>query len=239
MGEGAEEKSGQPVVAMCALAVMATVNEVVIPEFERAGSNAKIIWDPTVALMNRIKAGQHADAILAIDWALDELAAKGRIIAESRRPIAQVFVGVGVRSGAAKPDISTAASLRRTLLEVPSLVYSEAGASGIIFEKLLDRLDIRAAIETKATIIPAGFTGELVASGDVALAIQQVSELMVVDGVDLVGPMPPELDATTDFSAAVFTDATDPAAAEEFVKLLVTPEARQSYEQTGMAPLFS
>ena len=239
MDEVELEKSGRPVVAMCALAVMATVNEVVIPDFEQAGSRVEIIWDPTVALMKRIVAGQHADTILAIDWALDELAADGRIILESRRSIAQALVGVGVRAGAHKPDISNEASLRRTLLEVRSLVYSEAGASGIYFEKLIDRLDIRAAIKAKATIIPVGLTGELVARGDVELAIQQVSELLVVDGVDLVGPMPPGLDATTNFSAAVFSDATDPAEAEVFLKLMVTPAACQSYKKAGMAPLFT
>jgi molybdate transport system substrate-binding protein len=233
------ESNSRPVVVMSALAIMAAVNETVLPSFNKSGSLATIVWDPTVALMKRIEAGERADCIVAIDWALGELASKGMIALASRQPIAQASFGIAVAVGAPKPDISTAERLRQTLLDVPSLVYSRAGASGIYFEKLIDRLGIGDAVRAKSTVIPAGLTGERVASGEVVLAIQQISELMVVDGVDLVGPMPAEVQESTDFSAAVFVDAADPAGAGRFIEALTTPEARLAFERTGLVPTFA
>lgn len=227
-----------PVRIMSALAVIATVNDKVLPAFAREGWHAEMIWDPTAALMQRIAAGETADAILAIDWALDELAARQAIDTATRRPIAQVTVGVAVRAGAPKPDISSVEALKQTLLAVPSLVYSRAGASGIYFEKLIDRLGIGEAIRAKALVIPRGLTGERLAAGEVELAIQQVSELMVVAGIDLVGPLPREANATTNFSAAVFADTPNRIGASQFISALVTAEARADYIRTGLVPLF-
>ncbi len=228
----------RPVRIMSALAVIATVNDKVLPAFEREGWSAELIWDPTTALMKRIEAGETADAIVAIDWALDELAQRGAIDTTTRRPIAQVSVGVAVRAGAPRPDISSVAALKQTLLEVPSLVYSQAGASGIYFEKLIDRLDIGDAVRAKALVIPRGLTGERLAAGEVELAIQQVSELMVVEGIDLVGPLPAEANATTSFSAAVFADTASRIGASQFIAALTGAEARADYIRTGLVPLF-
>lgn len=229
----------RPVTVMSALVIRAMVDDMILPQFRKDGSEATLIWDPTVALMKRIEGGERADAIVAIDWALDELAAKGMLDTASRRPIAQATVGVAVLAGAPKPDISTAERLRQTLLDTPSLVYSRAGASGIYFEKLIDRLGIGEQVRAKATVIPVGLTGEKVANGEVVLAIQQVSELLAVKGIDLVGPLPDSVQATTDFSAAIFADADDPDGAERFIKVLLTPEARQAYIRIGLAPLFA
>lgn len=231
--------NAQPVSVMSALVIRAIVDDTILPAFRAGGGDARLIWDPTVALMKRIEAGERADAIIAIDYALDDLAAKGLIDPSTRRPVAQASVGVAVRAGAPKPDISTTEKLRQTLLDTPSLVYSRAGASGIYFEKLIDRLGIGEAIRAKATVIPAGLTGEKAASGEVAMAIQQVSELLAVPGVDLVGPFPAEVQATTDFSAALFTGSAHPEAARRFVDVLLTPPARKAYERVGLKPLFA
>lgn len=228
----------QPVRIMSALAVMATINELVLPAVERDGAKVEMIWDPTVALMKRIKDGETADGIVAIDWALDELAAKGMIDVASRRPVAQAVVGLAVRVGAPRPDISTAAALKNTLLSTPSLVMSKAGASGIYFEKLIDELGIGDAIRAKALVIPRGLTGERLAAGEVELAIQQLSELMVVPGIDVVGPFPAELNATTDFSAAIFTGSNHTAAVTRFIDALLSGEARADYTRTGLVPRF-
>jgi molybdate transport system substrate-binding protein len=228
----------QPVTIMSALAIMAMVNDTVLPAFGRDGSTVELIWDPTVALMKRIADGETADGIVAIDWALDELAGKGMIDTASRRPIAQAVVGLAVKAGAPRPDISTAEKLKNTLLATPSLVFSQAGASGIYFEKLIDRLGIGDAIRAKALVIPRGLTGERLASGEVELAIQQLSELMVVPGIDVVGPFPPELQATTEFSAAIFTEAKYPRGAARFIEALMTDDARAAYTRTGLVPQF-
>lgn len=228
----------RPVTVMSALILRAIVDETIMPEFEKTGGRAEMIWDPTVGLMRRVADGQKADAIVAIDWAIDELAAKGRLDLASRRPLARASVGVGVLAGAPRPDISTPAALRKTLLDAPTLVYSRTGASGIFFDKMIDDFGIGDAIRAKALIINAGLTGEKLVSGEVVLAIQQVSELLAVPGVDLVGPLPAELHATTDFSVAVFSDAVASDAAGRFLDQLFTPAARKAYEQAGLEPRF-
>jgi len=230
--------AAEPLRVMSALIIRGIADSVIAPEFRKGGGDLAFTWDPTVGLMKRIEAGETADVIFAIDWALDELASKGRIDVPSRRPVAQAAVGVAVLQGAPSPDISTPEALKATLLATPSLVYSRSGASGIYFEKLIDRLGIGEAIRAKATVIQAGLTAEKLVTGEVVLAIQQVSELLAVPGVALVGAMPAELDATTDFSAAVFTDARDAAAARRFIDVLLSPAARQSYVRTGLKPFF-
>jgi len=230
----------QTVKIMSALVIRAMVDEVIVPRYRARGYEPDFVWNPTVALMKSINEdGARADAIVAINWALDELAQKGLIDPSTLRPVAQASVGLAVRRGVPRPDISTGDKLRQVLLDTPSLCYSRAGASGIYFEKLIDRLGIGDAIRAKATVIPVGLTGEKAASGEVDLAIQQVSELMAVKGIDFVGPFPDELQATTDFSAAVFADSAHRAGAAAFIDILLTPEARQAYIRTGLEPLFS
>ncbi|WP_105436954.1 substrate-binding domain-containing protein [Neorhizobium sp. T25_13] len=227
-----------PVSIMSALILRAIVDETIMPEFEKTGGAARMIWDPTVGLMRRIAEGEKADAIVAIDWAIDDLQAKGLIDNASRRPLAQASVGVAVLAGAPRPDISTAEALRRTLIEAPTLVYSRTGASGIFFEKMIDDFGIGEEIRAKALVVNAGLTAERLVTGEVGLAIQQVSELLAVPGTDLVGAFPAELKATTDFSLAVFADASDRQAAGRFLDQLYTPYARKAYEAAGLEPRF-
>ena len=228
----------RPVSVMSALILRAVVDETILPEFERIGGKARMIWDPTVGLMRRIAEGEKADAIVAIDWAIDELMQQGRLDPASRRPLAQASVGVAVLAGAEKPDISTPAALRQTLLDTPTLVYSRTGASGIFFEKMIEDFGIGEEIRAKALVVNAGLTAGKLVSGDVVLAVQQVSELLAVPGVDLVGPLPGELGATTDFSVAVFADAAVPDGAGRFLDELFTPLARKAYEAAGLEPRF-
>jgi molybdate transport system substrate-binding protein len=231
-------QTAEPLRVMSALIIRGIADDVILPEFRKDGGEVTVIWDPTVGLMKRIAAGETADVIFAIDWALDELAAAGRIDVKTRRPVAQAAVGVAVAPGAPRPDISTPERLKAALLATPSLVYSRSGASGIYFEKLIDRLGIGEAIRAKATVVQAGLTAEKLVSGEVALAIQQVSELLAVPGAQLVGSIPAELDATTDFSAAVFADARDPEAARRFIEVLLSPVAREAYIRNGLKPFF-
>lgn len=232
------DSGSAPISVMSALILRAIVDVTIMPEFEKTGAKAAMIWDPTVGLMRRIAEGERADAIIAIDWAIDELMEKGRLVPVSRRPLAQASVGVAVRAGASKPDISTPDALRRTLLDAPTLVYSRTGASGIFFEKMIDDFGIGEEIRSKALVINAGLTAEKLVSGEVTLAIQQVSELLAVPGIDLVGPLPAELKATTDFSVAVFSNSAMPEAARCFLDVLFTPAARNAYMQAGLEPRF-
>jgi molybdate transport system substrate-binding protein len=133
---------------------------------------------------------------------------------------------------------SDAETLKALLLDVPSIVYSRAGASGIYFEKLIDRLGIGEEIRAKSLIIPAGLTGEKVRDGQVALAVQQMSELRAVQGIDIIGPFPADVQQTTNFSAAVFFDAEDPTGAEAFIAALTTPAAREAFLARGLKVRF-
>lgn len=223
---------------MSALILRALVDEFVVPELAAAGGRLEMIWDPTVALMRRLRAGETADGIVAIDWALDDLEAQGRIAPGSRRPLVQAAFGIAVARGAPKPDISTVKHLRETLLAAPSIVWSRTGASGLYFERLIDQLGIGAAVRAKSVVIPAGLTGERVLRGEAALAVQQISELLAVPGVDLAGPFPDEVQETTDFSTAIFADAVQPAGAQAFIRMLYSPRLHRAYETSGLKPFF-
>lgn len=223
---------------MSALIIRSIVDELILPALMAQGSDVEMIWDPTVALMQRIRNGEKADGIVAIDWAIDELEATGMLSPGSRRPLVQAAFGIAIAQGATKPDISTAASLRQTLLEIPSLVYSRAGASGIYFERLIDALGIGAEVRAKALVIPAGLTGEKVSTGEAALAVQQISELLAVPDIDFLGPFPPEVQETTDFSVALFKDAPGRKGAEAFIEQLYLPLTRAAYERSGLVPFF-
>ena len=163
---------------------------------------------PTQTLMGRITEGERGDAAILTDVAVARLVAAGTLDGASRVDLARSYVGVAVRQGAPRPDISTPEAFVAALLAARSVALSRAGASGLYMAGLLNRLGIANSVYRKAVVIPAGFTGELVASGEADLAIQQMSELMVVPGVDLLGRLPPELEGVSLFSAALFVGAT-------------------------------
>jgi len=167
--------------------------------------DAAVTYEPTAKLLARIAAGEPADLAFLTREAVQSLAAAGTLVAP--RDVARSFVGLAVRAGGARPDISTVAALRATLLAAPSLAYSRAGASGIFFAGLIERLGIAQAVNARATVIEQGFTAALAASGEVALAVQQVSELMAVEGVDIVDRLPEGANTAAVFSAGIFADA--------------------------------
>lgn len=228
----------RPARMMSALILRKIVDDVILPQLPDDAPAVDMVWDPTVALMARIRAGETADGLMAIEWALDALAADGLIEAAGRRRLVRAAFGLAVAGGAPKPDVSTVEGLRRTLLETPSLVYSRTGASGIYFERLIEALGVASEVRAKATVIPTGLTAELVANGRADLAIQQISELLAVDGVDLVGPFPDAVQETTDFGVAVFADAAYRPGVMGFIDALFTPRARRAYVESGLTPLF-
>jgi molybdate transport system substrate-binding protein len=178
----------------------------------RAPVAMDVEFDPTMRLLKRIEAGERADIAILTDAGVEGLMAQGVLVPGSRRDLALSHIGMAVKAGAPRPDISTLAALQATLLAAPSIAYSGAGASGLFFAGLLERLGIAEAVNAKATIIPQGFTAALAARGEVALAIQQISELMAVEGVDILGKLPPEANTGAIFSAGLFAGA-DPTAA--------------------------
>lgn len=225
------DTSNPPTRFMCALVILQAVSEDLLRDMV---GRPEIVWDPTTALVARINAGEAADGIFAIDNAIFELADRDIISRDSIFPLVQAEFGIAIAPELDIPPLCNADDLIRLLLSVPNLCYSRAGASGIYFESLIDRLGIGDAVRSKALIIPAGLTAEQVAKGRVALAVQQMSELRAVEGVTVAGPLPPDCQQTTDFSVALFTQAQNPDGAREFIDVLSSPQARVAYEKRGL-----
>ena len=204
--------------------------------FEAAGG-ARIDADfaPTLALLERMRGGEGADVVILTKEALDDLAMKGIVAADSCTDLARSFVGIAVKAGAAHPDIATEAALRATLLGA-RVAYSRIGASGIFFAQLIERMGIAAEINARATIIPAGFTAERLLSGEADLAVQQISELKLVAGVEIVGPIPRDLQIPAVFSAGRLSASNNAGPSDRLLKYLAAPEVAPALRESGLEP---
>lgn len=217
------------------LAVAVALKRSLLPSFTAAtGLEPEVTWNPTTVILQRIEEGLRADAIILIDGPMADLAARGIVDASTVCPIATAKIGVAVAGDAAPPPLATVADLRAALLSARSVAYSRTGASGIHFAKLIERMGIGDAINAKATVIPEGFTAAQVVAGTADLAIQQLSELMSVDGIRIVGPLPEEVQSGTDFSVAAYADADNPVDAARLIAHLTSPEAAAAYESGGL-----
>jgi molybdate transport system substrate-binding protein len=206
-------------------------------QFETAtGIRIAADFAPTVGLLPRLRGGEPADLVILTREGIDELAEEGRVVADSRIDLARSYVGVAVVSRAPHPDIATAGALRTTLLAARSVAYSRIGASGIFFAQLIAQLGIAAEINAKATIVPAGFTAGRLISGEADLAIQQISELKQVAGIEVVGPIPLELQTPGLFSAGIMAEAKRRSEAERLLRFLASPEVAPVLRETGLEP---
>jgi molybdate transport system substrate-binding protein len=208
--------------------------------YERlAGARLAVEFAPTNGLMAKIDAGERADVAILTREGADQLAARGVLRPDSVVDVVRSYVGIAVRAGARKPDIGSSEALKTVLLSAKSIAYSRIGASGILFARLIEQLGIAEEVNAKATIIPSGFTAELVARGEAELAVQQVSELMVVPGGDIVGPLPAPLQSPAMFSAGVFADCAEPDGAERFLQFLTSDAAAPMLQAAGLEPLLT
>lgn len=164
------------------LAVQGVLSGLLSTPGASTGSAPEPVFEPTALLAQRVRRGEHFDVAILTSDGIDALIRDDLLDARSKVDVAVSKVGIAVRAGAAKPDISTLETVRALLLAVPSLCYSKAGASGIFFAKVIRQLGIADEVERKATIIPSGFTAEQIVNGRCEIAIQQLSELLVVPG---------------------------------------------------------
>src|ERR1700704_3592482 len=203
-----------------------------------AESGARIDADfaPTLALLERLRGGEGADVVILTKEALDDLAAKGAVIADSCADLARSFVGIAVKQGADHPDIATEPALRATLLGARSVAYSRIGASGILFAQLIERLGIAAEINARATIIPSGFTAERLVTGEADLAVQQISELKQVGGIEVVGPIPRELQTPAVFSAGRMAASGKAEQSGRLLRFLASAEVAPVLRDAGLEP---
>ena len=220
---------------------MGSVLKELQPKFEQAsGHKLDITWGLAGALAKRVADGESPDALVAIKGGVDGLVTSGRIAAPSAATLALSGVGVSVRSGAPKPDISTPEKLKEALIAAKAIAYSDpskGGASGVHFAKVAERLGIADQVKAKSKHPEtAGLPGKLLLDGSADLAIAQVPELLEVQGTDLVGPLPGDLQNITMFAGGVVSGAKQPDAAAAFLKFLQTPEALATIKAKGMEP---
>jgi len=208
------------------------------PQFERANDcKIAISYDPAKVMLARIQKGETADLAILGSGAIDELVKQGKISAGSRRVLARCRVGVAVLAGKPRPDISSVEAFKRTLLGAKSVAYTQEGASGMHFAGLIERLGIAEQVKAKAVRQPGGLIGELVAAGKAEIAIQQIPELMAVAGIELVGPLPAEIQLVTVSSAGIFAGTKQAEAAQSFIQFLVTPAAARVMKAKGLEPM--
>jgi molybdate transport system substrate-binding protein len=190
---------------------------------------------PTVGLLERLRKAEPADVVILTREGLDELVAEGVVFADSKVDLARSYVGIAVKAGAPHPDIATRQALCEALLAARSVAYSRIGASGIYFAGLIEQLGIASDVNARA-VITAGFTAERLISGEADLAVQQISELKQVPGVEIVGPIPCELQTPAVFSAGRMAASQQLTAADALLRFLSSSEVAPALRESGLEP---
>jgi molybdate transport system substrate-binding protein len=210
-----------------------------LPAFERAhGITAAVEFHATNHTLQSLRGGASADVVICTTSAIDELTHEGKILQGTRADLAVAGIGACVRAGAPRPDISTVAALKRTLLDATSVTHSRSGQSGVHMAKVIAQLGIADAIRHKITINASGLVGELVARGEVELGFQQVSELLAVPGVDLIGELPADVQLHSRFAAGIGAGTQQPDAARALIDALRTPHAQSVMRAAGLTPVY-
>jgi molybdate transport system substrate-binding protein len=219
--------------------------KVLVPEFERAtGHKVLTAYGPSMgtttnAIPIRLERGEPADVLIMVGYALEDLAKNGKVIAGSSVDLVKSPIAVAVKSGTPKPDISTADAVKRALLAAKTIAYSDSASGVYVSTEMFDKLGIKEAMEGKARKIPATPVGEIVARGDAEIGSQQMSELKPVEGIDIIGPLPNELQKITVFSAGIATVSKEPDAGKALIKFLASPAARAEIVKSGMDPILA
>jgi molybdate transport system substrate-binding protein len=215
------------------------------PQFERATGNTVVAkWGPSMgntsdAVPARIQRGESIDVVIMVGDALGDLIKEGKVIANSRVDLARSGIGIAVRMGAPKPDISSAQALRRALLAAKSIAYSDSASGVYVSTELFSRLGISDQVTGKSRMIPAEPVGSVVARGEAEIGFQQMSELKPIPGIELVGMLPPELQKITIFSAGVVVGAKEADTARALIAFLASPAAAAAISESGMEPVVS
>jgi molybdate transport system substrate-binding protein len=205
--------------------------------FEKATEHrVATTWAGTNDIMKRMQAGETFDLVIMAGPSIDELIKQGKIVAGSRVDFAKSGVGVAVRAGASKPDISSGDALKRALLAARSIAYS-SGPSGVYLAGLFQRMGIAEEIKSKVKqTAPGSPVGEMIARGEAEIGFQQISELLPIAGIDYIGPLPADIQHITVFSGGVHTGAKEPDAARALVEFITAPAAVPVIKKKGMEP---
>jgi molybdate transport system substrate-binding protein len=228
--------------ALITTAMKAAIDELV-PSFERdTGHTVRVIYGPSGGIARRVIGGEPADVIAIDSRALDDLIRQGKVLPDPTA-IASTGIGICVRKGAPRPDVSTPEALKRALLAAKSIAHTAPAGGGVTaahIMKLFERLGIAAEVAPKVKLAAGGPNGRvsvLVSSGEAEIGLQQVSELMSNPDVDVIGMLPAELQQITTYSAGVTASAKEPEAAKALIKALTAPATAPVFKAKGLDPL--
>jgi molybdate transport system substrate-binding protein len=231
----------QPILSAAELQVWtarvgATVLAEIGPEFERAtGHKLAITADLPDPFLKRVRAGEPFDLLISTAGPIDALLREGELIEDTRATFAKSGIGVEVRKGARKPDISSVEAFKRAVLDAESIAYLQIG-SGLYLQGLFERMGIAASIKPKVTRPETDIVSELVAKGEIELGMVVSTQILTTPGVDFVGPLPQEIQHYIVFVGAVSTDSKAPDAARELLRFLASPRALAVIKAQGMEP---
>ncbi len=216
---------------------IATVLDKVGPEFERTtGHRLNVTTDIAIRMVRRIRDGEPFDFLVAAPGQMDALIKEGKIISETRTDLTRSGIGVQVRAGAPKPDVSSVDALKRALLNAKSIAYLKEGQSGVYLAGMLERLGIAEAIKSKVTRPETDIVSELVAKGDIELGMVVITQILTTPGVELVGPLPSEIQSYITFTGGVSTGSRYRDAAQDLIRFLTGPAALPVIKAQGMEP---
>jgi molybdate transport system substrate-binding protein len=214
-----------------------------VPEFERlTGNKVLTAYGPSMgttvnAIPIRLERGEAADVLIMVGYALGDLVKQGKVVADSRVDLVKSPIGIAVKSGAPRPDISSVDAVKRALLATKSIAYSDSASGVYVSTEMFEKLGIADAMKDKARKIPATPVGEIVARGDAEIGFQQISEMLPVQGIDIVGQLPSELQKVTVFSAGIASVSKEPDAGKALIKFLASPTASAAIIKSGMEPI--
>jgi molybdate transport system substrate-binding protein len=214
-----------------------------VPDFEKATGNTVVtaygpsMGTTTNAIPVRLERGEPVDVLILVGYALDDLIKKGKATAESKVELVRSPIGIAVKAGAPKPDISSVDALTRALKAAKTVAYSDSASGVYVGTELFTRLGIADEMKGKARMIPATPVGEIVAHGDAEIGFQQISELKPVEGIDIVGPLPDAVQKITVFSAGVSSTSKEPEAAKALIKFLSSAQAAPVLVKSGLEPI--
>jgi molybdate transport system substrate-binding protein len=221
----------------------AAAYRILAPQFEKTTGNHLITgWGPSMgnttdAVPQRLARNEPIDVVIMVGPALSKFVDEGKIIPGSRVDLARSAIGIAVRSGSSKPDISTVDSLRTALLNAKSIAYSDSASGVYVSTELFRRLGIVDQVTAKSRMIPAEPVGSVVARGEAEIGFQQISELKPISGIELVGPLPNEVQKITIFSAGIVTGSKEPDTAKSLITFLSSPAATQAITASGLEPI--
>ena len=228
--------------ALITTAMKAAMDELV-PSFERdTGHTVRVSYGPSGGIARRFIGGEPADVIVIDSGALDDLVRQGKVLPDPTA-VARTGIGICVRKGAPRPDVSTPEALKRALLAAKSIAHTAPAGGGITaahITKLFERLGIAAEVAPKIKLAAGGPNGRvsvLVSSGEAEIGLQQVSELMSNPDVDVIGMLPAELQQITTYAAGVAASAKQADAARALIQALIAPSAKPIFKAKGLEPL--